>query len=139
VTKKILIIEDEPDVATYLATILRANGYEPQVVTDPHEALAMIEAVQPDLISLDIMMPEKSGLSMYGQLRHEPAYRKIPVLLVSGMESAQEFDFRKYVPDESIPEPEGYFEKPIDVDKYLKVIGSLLSSPSKAERKRSHG
>ncbi|MFH2055885.1 MAG: response regulator [bacterium] len=132
---RILIIEDEPDVATYLATILRANGYQPQVVTDPNQACAMIKQFKPDLISLDIMMPEKSGLSMYSRLRQEPGYRDIPVLIVSGMTEESQFDFHSLVPDDSIPEPESYFEKPLDVDRYLQVISHLLAKPHKAERK----
>lgn len=131
---KILIIEDEPDVATYLATLLRTNGYEPEVVTDPNEAFEMLDKVAPELISLDIMMPEKSGLSMYSRLRNETAYKDIPVLIVSGVEAESQFDFRSYVKDESIPEPEHYFEKPIDVERYLSVIAKLLDPKVKSKQ-----
>jgi CheY-like chemotaxis protein len=126
--KKVLVIEDEPDVARYLSMVLRTNGFEPYVVTDPREAFAMIESVKPDLISLDIMMPEKSGLSMYSQLRGDSAYRDIPVLIVSGMESERQFDFRAYVADGAIPKPDCYFEKPIDVERFIQVIRKLLES-----------
>ena len=132
---KVLVIEDEPDVATYLATLLRTNGYEPEIVTDPNEAFAMIEKVKPDLISLDIMMPEKSGLSMYTELRQQPAFQDIPVVIVSGVTEESQFDFHALVADDSIPEPDGYFEKPVDVDRYLAAIRSLLNRSRQAERK----
>ena len=59
--KKVLIMENEPDVMEYLNTVLESNGYLTYTSTDAEEALAIAKKVVPDLICLDIMMPRKSG------------------------------------------------------------------------------
>jgi CheY-like chemotaxis protein len=126
--RKILIVEDESDIATYLATVLRANDFSPTVALDAQSALDMVNETHPDLISLDIMMPKESGIAMYIQLKKSQATDNIPVIIVSGVAQDGGFDFRSYVPDESIAEPECFMEKPIDVDEYIKTIQQLTSS-----------
>ena len=125
---KILIVDDESDIATYLATVLRANGFSPTVALDAQSALTMVHETHPDLISLDIMMPKESGITMYIQLKKDPETGDIPVIIVSGVTQDGEFDFRSYLPDESVAEPESFMEKPIDVNEYIKTIKQLTSS-----------
>ena len=127
-TKKILIVDDEADIATYLATILKANGYVPIVAPDPQTALSTVHEIHPDLISLDIMMPKESGIVMYQRLKNDQDTEDIPVIIVSGVEQEGRLDFRSYIPDESIPEPECFMEKPINVDEYIQTIRQLTSS-----------
>ena len=127
---KVLIVDDEPDVAKYLAMILRANGYESAVAHDAEVGYELVAELRPDLVCLDIMMPHESGISMYQKLRESEATRAIPVLFISGAEQEANFDFRSYLPDESIPEPDGYLEKPIDIDNYLAIVGRLTNSDS---------
>ncbi len=126
--KKILIIEDEPDIMTYLQTILEANGYEPYVASGVQDAWDLMKEVQPDLICLDIMMPEETGISFYTRLRDESKYDRIPVMVISGVIQKGEFDFRSFVPDEKYPPPEHYMEKPIKVDDFLNKVEKLTSS-----------
>ncbi len=134
-TKKVLIVEDEPDIAVYLATILRANGYLPVVAPDAQTALTMVHEIHPDLISLDIMMPKESGIVMYQRLKSDQDTMGIPVIIVSGVEQVGRFGFRSYVPDGSIPEPECFMEKPINVDEYVQAIRQL-TSPDRPSRKQ---
>ena len=136
--KKILIVEDEPDIATYLATILKANGYIPVIASDAQTALSMVHEMHPDLISLDIMMPRESGIAMYKHLKYNQGTEGIPVIIVSGVEQKDGFDFRSYVPDESIPEPECFMEKPIDVDEYIRTIRELISSPPHSKGRKTN-
>ena len=136
--KKILIVDDESDITTYLTMVLKANGFVPTVARDAQVALGMTHEIQPDLISLDIMMPKESGIAMYKRLKNDPKTEGIPVIIVSGVGQEGEFDFRSYVPDESIPEPECFMEKPIDVDEYIRTIRQLTSSdrpPRRQEEK----
>ncbi len=137
-SKDILIVEDEPDVATYLAAILKTNGYHPVVVSDAKHGFQSAKKICPVLICLDIMMPQESGISMYSKLKQEPATREIPVLVISGVIQTDDFDFRSYIPDESIPLPDCFMEKPINVAKFLKTIDTLTSSPRKKKR-HTHG
>jgi CheY-like chemotaxis protein len=126
--KKILVIDDEPDVITYLVTLLEENGYQASGAADGKESLDRIKASKPDLICLDVLMPEKSGIGLYKELKKSDEYRKIPVIIITGFteENFPMIDFRKFIYERSIPGPEGYMEKPIDREKFLKVVKDVL-------------
>jgi len=126
-SKHILIIDDEPDIAVYLSAILRANGYTPVTADNAQSGLAAAQENRPDLICLDIMMPRESGISLYKRLKNETNLKNVPVMIISGVETEGKFDFRSYVPDDSIPPPEFFMEKPIDVDTYIKAIKKLTT------------
>lgn len=127
---RILIVDDEPDVATYLATALRVNGYDTTVANSVEAGLVEIEQARPDLVCLDIMMPKESGVSMYCRLRQDDATRDIPVIIISGAVGEGRFDIHAYPVDTTVPPPERFLEKPVDVDVLLKTVGDLLASPS---------
>ena len=126
-SKRILIVEDEEDIALYLETIVRVNGLIPVVVYDVHSAQKIIDDSPPDLISLDIMMPKESGITLYQKLKDNPVTKNIPVIIVSGIAQNGKFDFYSFVNDKSIAEPEYFMEKPVDVDTYIKNIIKLTS------------
>jgi len=81
--KRILVVDDEPDARTFLTTVLEDNGYETQEVADGEEAVRAIEENPPDLITLDITMPEKSGVSVYRRVKESDNYKHIPVIIVT--------------------------------------------------------
>ncbi len=122
----ILVVDDEPDVARYLAAVLEANGYQTRVVHSAESAVAAIRTQPPDLVCLDVMMPKKSGIAMYRELREDAETSTIPVLFISGAEQEEKFDFRAFLPDESVPEPDGYLEKPIDIERFLAKVRQLI-------------
>jgi len=124
---KILIVDDEPDVAIYLATILRANGYQATIANSVEEGLRLLKESIPDIICLDIMMPKQSGVSMYKQLKQNEETANIPVMVISGVETEGQFDFRSYMPDETLPPPECFMEKPIKIEEFVATIERLLT------------
>lgn len=133
--KKILIVDDEPVIITYLSTVLEDNGYETCSATDADSGMASAKEYAPDLICLDIMMPRRSGIALYRDLKLEPQTKNIPVIIVSAFNQVRDMRnpnmFRKMVPDESIPQPEAYIEKPIIVLDFLKTIEAhLCKAPS---------
>ena len=130
-SKKILIVDDEADITIYLETVLKVNGFTPVVANVVHAAQKIIDKSPPDLISLDIMMPKESGLTLYQNLKNNPKTKKIPVIIVSGLGQEGKFDFYSFINDESMAEPEGFMEKPIDVDAYIKNINMLISGVKK--------
>ena len=67
--KKILIVDDEPDILMYLTTFLMDNGYQPLQARSADEAFAVLEKQKPDMICLDIMMPKQSGSALYQKIR----------------------------------------------------------------------
>jgi CheY-like chemotaxis protein len=126
--KKILIIDDEEDVLTYLKTLFEENGYETAVAMNGKEGLEKIRSERPDLICLDILMPEKSGIYLYRELKKDKDNKDIPVIIVTGFK-ADEYpliDFKKFIYERSVPGPEGYIEKPIDQKVLLDTVKGIL-------------
>lgn len=126
--KKILVIDDEEDVITYLTTFFEENGYETVSAMNGKEGLDKIKSEKPDLICLDILMPEKSGIYLYRELKKDAEHNKIPVVIVTGFK-ADEYpliDFRKFIYERSVPGPEGYIEKPIDKKALLDTVRNIL-------------
>ena len=128
--KRILVLDDEPDVLTYLETLLRDNGYEIRTARNGHEGMDRIREERPDLVTLDISMPESSGTRFYKELKSDPALSDIPVVVVTAISgsSGDPYEFREILAGQQhIPAPEGYFPKPIEREEFLKAIDALLS------------
>jgi len=123
--KKILIVDDEQDILTYLSTLLEDNGYATALAKDGEEALKQVEAVGPDLITLDVSMPEKSGIKLYREVKANDRWKQIPVIIVTGVSG----DFKKFISTRhQVPPPEGYLSKPIDAEEILALIKKLIAS-----------
>ena len=121
--KRILIVDDEEDILTYLSTLLQDHGYETQIAKDGVEAWKKVEEGIPDLITLDISMPEKSGIRFYRDLKNDNRLKKIPIVIVTGVSE----DFKKFISSRhQVPAPEGFFSKPIDQEEILKTISSII-------------
>lgn len=121
--KRILIIDDEPDTLTFFSSLLEDNGYETETAADGQEALAKVRERIPDLITLDISMPETSGVRCYRELREREEWRPIPVIIVTGISE----DFRTFISTRrQVPPPDGYLSKPVDENAFLKMVQDLL-------------
>ncbi|MFP4623455.1 MAG: response regulator, partial [Gemmatimonadota bacterium] len=83
--KKILIVDDEPDVVSYLEMLLQDRGYATVSADDGNEALELVRKERPDLVTLDISMPEASGTRFYRELKTDPEVASTPVLIVTGV------------------------------------------------------
>lgn len=135
--RKILIIDDEPDVALYLRTLLEDHNYETLTVHDADAGRRVALEESPDLIFLDIMMPKKSGISLYKEFKEDGALKDIPVVIISGVESAYSFKgpkFRKLIPDSRIPEPLAFFEKPVNVSALMELLTEVFESQKMGEQ-----
>jgi CheY-like chemotaxis protein len=128
--KKILVLDDEPNVVTYLETLLRDNGYETVSAGDGSEGMQKARSEKPDLITLDISMPEESGVRFYRELKQDPDLAGIPVVIVTGVTGYgyKPEDFQKFISSrKKIPPPDGFVAKPIDREELLTRVTSLLS------------
>lgn len=122
-SKTILVVDDEPDAVTYLTSLLEDNGFQTLAAHDGKEGMALAKEKRPDLISLDITMPEETGVRMLRNLHGDPDTKDIPVVLVTGMNP----NFKGFINrQKQIPPPVAYFEKPIDKEKYLAEIKRIL-------------
>jgi len=122
--KKILIVDDEEDIRLYLSTLLGDQGYETVLAKDGGEAWKQVEANSPDLITLDISMPEKSGIKFYREMKADERWKKTPVIIVTGVSE----DMRKFLSSRhQIPPPDGYVAKPINQEEILALINKLTA------------
>ena len=122
--KKILIVDDEQDIRTYLSTLLEDNGYDTLLARDGEEAFRQVETHSPDLITLDISMPEKSGIKFYRDIKANDHWKGIPIVIVTGVSE----DFRKFISSRhQVPPPEGYLSKPINPEEILELVKRFTS------------
>jgi len=129
--KKILVLDDEPHVVTYLETLLRDNGYETVSASNGKEGMEKVESEKPDLVCLDISMPEQSGVRFYRNLKDDPRLADIPVLIVTAVTGygGDPEPFKRFVSTrKQVPPPEGFLSKPIDRQEFLDTIAKILSS-----------
>jgi two-component system phosphate regulon response regulator PhoB len=133
--KKILIVDDDPDIVLFLSTVLQDNGYHTIDAMNGQEGLEMVKTEHPDLILLDLMMPKKSGISLLSDLKNDPDNRQIPVIMVTGVSGETGHDLASFFKGSSNGDqedkamiPEGYLEKPVDPEKLLNMVNELLQS-----------
>ena len=82
-SKKILIADDEPNIVAALEFLLQRSGYEVHVARNGDEALQLVEATHPDLVLLDVMMPQKSGYEVCMRIRERADWRHIKIIMLS--------------------------------------------------------
>jgi len=123
-TKKILIIDDEKDMRVYLEAVFRKAGFDTETAENGEEGQWLAEAQQPDLITLDILMPKKSGIKAYRGLRTSDKTRSIPIVVLTGLTRLDDF----FGDLGDLPRPDALVEKPIDRDAFLEQVKGLIAS-----------
>lgn len=122
--KTILVVDDEPDTLTYFSSLLEDNGYATVTAENGAAAIARVEESPPDLVTLDVTMPETSGVRCYRALREHDKWRSIPVIVITGISE----DFRTFISSRKhVPPPDGYLSKPIDEAEFLRMVRELLA------------
>ena len=127
--KKILIIDDEQDVITYLETLFNNNGYDTISADNADDGIEKARTEKPDLVSLDIVMPGKSGIQVYRSLRDDEQHKKIPIVVVTaatGYRNEPE-GFKKFLSTRRhYPPPDGFVPKPIDKEELIREVKDLI-------------
>ena len=81
--KKVLIVDDEPNIVTSLEYLMNKSGYEVKIARNGDEALVLVESFLPDVVLLDVMMPRKSGYEVCQQIRERADWQHIKVVMLS--------------------------------------------------------
>jgi len=121
--KKILIIDDEKDMRVYLTTLFKKAGYQVEDAENGEAGLEKARQSPPDLITLDVLMPKKSGVRAFRELRLSAETKDTPIIILTGLTRQEDFfgsemgGFRK---------PEAIVEKPIDRDVFLRTAKAIL-------------
>lgn len=147
--KKVIVIDDDKNTVKFLSVLLSENGYEPIVAYDGAEGMKKIEEINVDLIVLDVMMPKKTGFSLFKQLKRRDEYKEIPILMLTGVASSlADLDMKKNdtheAPYDSLREslrktirdmreegevkPDMFVDKPIDPDAFVKRVRQLIGA-----------
>ena len=122
--KRILVVDDESDIRSYLKTALEHAGFAVETASDGQEALEAVRRNPPDLISLDLVMPKHSGGKFYRELQKDKTLSKIPVLTVTGhaRDELGKADFEEM----TMSGPGVYLEKPVSPHSYVSAVRKLL-------------
>jgi CheY-like chemotaxis protein len=126
--RTVLVVDDEPDVRGYLKMILEDAGFRVETAADGEEALARIRENRPDFISLDLIMPRKSGQKLLFELKRDRQLSRIPVLVVTAHahDELGRKDLEDILQDAVMSGPGTYLEKPVNPDSYVRAISRAL-------------
>lgn len=116
---KILVVDDDKSIVQLIEFILRREGHTVIVAHNGTEGVAQAKAEHPDLIILDVMMPEMDGFSVSGALFKDLAMRDIPILVLTAKGTSREIFTL-------VPNVRGYMDKPFDPPDLLKTVRQLL-------------
>jgi len=126
--KTILVVDDEPNVRQYLATLLEDAGFQVVSAGDGEEALEIIKEKAPDFISLDLIMPRKSGHRLLHELRRNRQWARIPVLIVTAhaRDELGAGELQDLLDNRVMSGPGTYLEKPVNPLTYVRSVQRAL-------------
>ncbi|MGD9158568.1 MAG: response regulator [Desulfobacteraceae bacterium] len=113
--KKILVIDDDPIIVDYLLDLFEENGYETCSAENGVKGLEVLLREKPDLITLDLEMPEEWGPRFYRKLRKHEKVKDTPVIVLTGIDG-----------DHAIRNAAGYVNKPFDPEKLLGIVKNAI-------------
>ena len=120
---RILVTDDEPDFVTFVSAVLEDHGASVFKAYSGDEALELARREKPNLITLDISMPGKSGKEVFEEMRADTDLKRIPVCIITGRP-----ELRRLIYDRPVPPPEGYMDKPVTEDGLLLNVRKILET-----------
>ena len=118
--KNILVIEDNHAILDVITLILQSEAYKVSGLNKSEKMMDHIETFSPDLMILDIMLPDADGRELLTQIRNNPKTAQIPVLMISAKYTAETIKHGDY-------KPNGFLAKPFDIDDLLDKIEGILA------------
>jgi len=112
----ILVVDDEADVRAFLSAVLQKRGYRVVTAEDGKQAYGIAEDEQPDLIVLDLQMPNQTGTDFYRRLKKNERLNKVPIIIVSGLAGRHL----------AVSNPFAVFDKPIEPDEFAATVEQAL-------------
>lgn len=123
--KRILVVDDEPDFASIVQMNLEAEGYAVEVAFDGVQGLEKVNETAPDLVILDVMMPEKDGYKMAKELKKNPKTEDIPIIMLTAV--GDHVTTTRYSHADGLSmEADDYLAKPASSEQILESVNRLL-------------
>jgi CheY-like chemotaxis protein len=124
---KILIVDDDPDITEAVKVVLENQGYSVDSAKDGSEGMEHIKVSRPDLIILDVMMNTlDEGCIMSRELKSNPKYKNIPILIVTSVMEKTGIDFEEAAGDETWLPVDGFLNKPVKAEMLIEKVKTLL-------------
>ena len=124
---KILCVDDERDIAELVKLVLELGQHQVTVVTEPENAVSTALELEPDLILLDVVMPNVDGFDIFRELREQPALAKIPIAFLTSNNKSVDLMVGLHV-----MKAEDYITKPFGKQELLDRVNSLLKKHAAA-------
>ncbi len=126
--KTVLVVDDEPDVRLFLQTALEDAGFNVLTAGDGDEALDIVRSKPVDFISLDLVMPKRSGPRFMYEIQRDKELSKIPVLIVTAHAKTEsgEKDLQQIMDNAVMSGPGVYLEKPVKPKAYVRHVKEKL-------------
>jgi CheY-like chemotaxis protein len=126
--KRILVVDDEPDVRNFLATCIEDAGFQVETACDGAQALEKLQADPPDLMTLDMVMPRVSGITLMRQIRGMEQFARLPVIVITAHahDELGSEDIREFAAFTSGLRPRYTMEKPVTPQKLVGAISEIL-------------
>ncbi|MCP4582212.1 MAG: response regulator [candidate division Zixibacteria bacterium] len=122
--KKVLVVDDEPDIVTWITTIFEDNGYETISAENGAEGFEKAKTEHPDLITLDISMDKESGMRALKNLQKSEETSAIPIIIITGVSP----DLKRFIDrTRQVQKPAAFLEKPIDKDELLDIAKKVIN------------
>ena len=131
---KILVVDDDPDILDAVTMILESQGYQVVTAQNGLQGLAKIEAEEPDLMILDLLMPKMDGFALFKELQDPKwlKYKNMPILILSSVR--EEASRRRYELETGVElGMADYIEKPFSPDVLLKRVGEIIGRKTKSQ------
>lgn len=127
----VLVVDDEPDVLTFLTMVLEDAGFNVMSATDGNEALERVKQKKPDFISLDLVMPNKSGIRFYHELRKNKEWSNIPVTIVTAhaKDDLGRGDLKEILQGKTFSGRQAYLEKPVKPEDFVRMVKREVGLP----------
>lgn len=119
---KILIVDDDVTITDLMKMLVSMEGHEPTTVNDSTKAIEIADAIQPDLITLDLMMPGLTGYELCELLHNDPRFAKIPIVVISAKDDPASRERALQVGAWD------YITKPFGVDEFIEKITELTTT-----------
>jgi DNA-binding response OmpR family regulator len=123
-TKKVLIVDDEPNIVLSVEFLMQREGHEVATAGDGQEALDMLAETRPDLMVLDVMMPRKNGFEVCEAVRGDAQFARLPILMLTA--KGREAEMKKGLSLGA----DAYITKPFSTHELVAKVNELLSRDS---------
>jgi len=126
---KILVVDDELDMRTFITTLLETSGYRPIIAVNGEEGIQKAREKKPAAIILDVMMPREGGIQMYRELNTADELKDIPVIMLSAIAKKTFFHSQQVLNTyrgQKVPEPVAYIEKPPETEELLQILEQCI-------------